>query len=93
MLSNSVNELVVNEVEVEKSRIIQKIEQRNEAHHLGEDHSGNLERHQTHQDSAELSVLTKVLMCLSRCSDRFPRFKLCTVGDPKKWIWVGPPIR
>ena len=43
MLSNSVNEHVVNKVEVEKSRIIKKIAHRHETHHPGEDHSGNLE--------------------------------------------------
>ena len=47
MLSNSVNEHVVNKVEVETSRIIRKIEQRNETHHPGEDQPGD----QAHQDS------------------------------------------
>ena len=36
-MSNSVNEHVVNKVEVETSRIIKKIAQRNETHHAGED--------------------------------------------------------
>ena len=49
MLSNSVNEHVVNKVEVETSRIIKKIAQRNETHHPGEDQPED----QTHQDSPE----------------------------------------
>ena len=49
MLSNSVNEHVVNKVEVETSRIIKKIAQRNETHHPGEDQPGD----QAHQYSSE----------------------------------------
>ena len=47
MLSNSVNEHVVNKVEVEKTGIIKKIPQRNETHHPGEDQPED----QAHQDS------------------------------------------
>ena len=50
MLSSSMNEHVVNKVEVEKSRIIKKIAQRNETCHPGEDHSVHLERYQAPQD-------------------------------------------
>ena len=48
-LSNSVNEQVVYKVEVETSRIIKKITQRNGTNHSGEDQPGD----RVHQDSPE----------------------------------------
>ena len=50
MLSNSVNEHVVNKVEVETSRIIKKMAQRNETHHPGEEQPGDTKHIKIHQN-------------------------------------------
>ena len=74
---------------------------RNETHHPREDQPGDrthqAERDQAHQDFRRISTLTKLLMCLSQCSERFLRFKRCTESvrqrDPTSGIEIGPPIQ
>ena len=90
VVKRHVNKHVVNNVEVEKSRIIKKIAQRNETGHPGEDQAGD----QAHQDSPEYT--DKVVDVSVEMQRQFPQIQTMHRKSwrrtPNKWIWVGLPV-